>query len=143
MSQAYPRAAASAVVFRKDEVLLVQRGKGAYRGIWSLPGGAIELGETAEEAAARELGEETGLLASGLILGDVADVIIRDAGGAVETHYTIAVYAAERFSGTLAAGADAMDAAWSGPEARARLALTPGLEAVIGKAKRALEKGRQ
>jgi len=142
MPQAYPRAGVSVVVLQGDDVLLVQRGKGAYRGVWSLPGGAIELGETAEVAARRELLEETGLLASDLTLGDVADVILRDAEGAVETHYTIAVYVTDRVSGALAAAADALNAHWFGPEARLQLERTPGLEAVIGKASRALGKGK-
>jgi len=143
MSQAYPRAAVSAVVFRGHQVLLVKRGGGAYRGLWSLPGGVIELGETAVEAARRELLEETGLLASSLILGDVADAIVRDPRGAVENHYTIAVYVADPVSGTPAPGADALDAGWFDPEARARLERTPGLEAAIEKAKRAWAWGRQ
>jgi 8-oxo-dGTP diphosphatase len=140
--QAYPRAGVSVMVVQGDDVLLVQRGKGVYRGLWSLPGGAIELGETAEAAARRELLEETGLLASGLTLGDVADAVLRDAEGGVEAHFTIAVYATDQVSGSLAAAADALDARWFGPEARLHLECTPGLEAVIGRAKRALEKGK-
>jgi ADP-ribose pyrophosphatase YjhB (NUDIX family) len=140
--QAYPRAGVSAVVVQGDDVLLVQRGKGAYRGLWSLPGGAIELGETAEAAARRELLEETGLLASKLTLGDVADAILRDSEGAVEAHFTIAVYVTDSVSGSLAAAEDALDARWVGPEARQQLKRTPGLEAVIGRAKRALEKAK-
>ena len=97
-------------MFRGGDVLLVQRGKGIYRGAWSLPGGALELGETAREAAKRELLEETGLLALDLTLSDVADAILKDPGGAVETHYMVAVYASNRFSGTVAAGSDAPDA---------------------------------
>jgi len=143
MSQAYPRAGVSVAVLRGDGALLVQRGKGAYRGYWSLPGGAIGLGETAVEAARRELMEETGLLALDLTLGDVADAILRDAGGAVDTHYTIAVYVTDRISGTLAVGADAMDAGWFGPEARMHLKRTPGLEAAIERAKWALEKSKR
>ncbi|MGO9459375.1 MAG: NUDIX hydrolase [Rhodomicrobium sp.] len=143
MSQAYPRAGVSVAVLQADAVLLVQRGKGAYREFWSLPGGAIELGETATEAARRELLEETGLLASDLTLSDVADAILRNAGGAVETHYTIAVYVTDRVSGTLAAGADATDAGWFGPDARMHLKRTPGLEAAIEKAKKAWDKGKR
>lgn len=144
MSQAYPRAGVSVAVFQGDDVLLVQRGKeGAYRGAWSLPGGAIELGEPALAAAKRELLEETGLLASDLALGDVADVILRNAEGAVERHYTIAVYVTDQVSGTLAAGADALAAGWFSVEARAHLERTPGLEAAIKKAKRALDRDRR
>ncbi len=137
MPQAYPRAGVSVAVFRREDVLLVKRGKGIYRGFWSLPGGAIELGETVLEAAGRELFEETGLLASNLTLSDVADAIVRDASGAVETHYTIAVFAAKEVSGTLCAAADALDAGWFAPEDRSRLDLTPGLEQAIGKARKA------
>ena len=57
-----PRAGVSVALFKGEGVVLVQRGKGIYRGFWSLPGGAIELGETAMEAAQRELREETQLL---------------------------------------------------------------------------------
>jgi 8-oxo-dGTP diphosphatase len=143
MPQAYPRAGVSVVVIEGDDVILVQRGKGAYRGFWSLPGGAIELGETAEAAARRELLEETGLLASDLTLGDVADAILRNAEGAVEAHFTIAVYVTDRVSGSLAAAADARDARWFSPEARLHLKETPGLDAVIEKARRALETGKR
>ena len=57
---AWPRAAASGVVFRDApglvrEVLLIERGKGAMRGVWSLPGGHVEPGETVRDAARREI----------------------------------------------------------------------------------------
>jgi 8-oxo-dGTP diphosphatase len=143
MPQAYPRAGVSAALFKGNDVLLVRRGKGIYRGAWSLPGGAVELGETAFEAAKRELLEETGLLALELTLSDVADAIVRDSSGAVETHYTIAVYASDRFSGTVAAAGDAVDAAWFNVEAVASLERTPGLETAIGKARLALQKDKR
>ena len=51
----FPRGAASAAIFRGDDVLLIQRGKGALKGCWSLPGGHIEPGEPARDAALREV----------------------------------------------------------------------------------------
>ncbi len=142
MPQDYPQAGASAAIFKGSEVLLVRRGKGIYRGAWSLPGGKVELGETSLEAARRELLEETGLLALNLTLSDVADAIVRDSSGAVKTHYTIAVYASDRFSGTVAAGTDALEAGWFSAEAAQSLERTPGLEAAIEKARSALERDK-
>ena len=141
MSELYPRAGVSVAVFRgNDDVLLVQRSKGPYTGFWSLPGGSIRWGEAAADAGRRELEEETGLLASTLTLGDVADAIVRDCGGNTSMHYTIVVFAASGVSGALAASGDATDAGWFGREARKHLKRTPGLEAAIDNARRALDK---
>ncbi len=140
MCHDYPRVGASVAVFRGDDVLLVKRGKPPFEGFWSLPGGAIEWGETAVEAARRELREETGLLASNLTLGDVADGILKDGEGAVQAHYTVIVFAARDVTGAPAASGDAVDAGFFGSEARLRLHSTPGLEKAIGHAKLALEK---
>ena len=139
MPQPYPRAAVSVALFRGDEVLLIRRGKGAYEGAWSLPGGAIMMGEHAQDAARRELHEETGLLALELALGDVAGAIVRNHAGDIVAHFVISVFAADAWSGTLAPGDDASEAAWFGPEARGMLSCTPGLEQAIGRARRALE----
>ncbi len=140
-THAYPRAGASIVVFREDGVLLVQRGKRPYEGFWSLPGGEIQWGETAADAARRELQEETGLLASNLTLGDVADGILKDDEGVVIAHYTIVVFAARDVAGEPVAASDAARAAYFGPEERLRLQRTPGLETAIESARLALEKG--
>ncbi len=88
----WPRAAASAAIFRDDAVLLVERGKGAARGTWSLPGGHIEPGERAAEAARREVLEETGIEATIRGLVDVRDVIYRGGDGRLSVHYVLAVY---------------------------------------------------
>src|SRR5689334_9694358 len=88
----WPRAAASAVMFRYESVLLVLRDKEPAKDLWSLPGGAIEAGETAEDAARREVEEETGLIAHIEGLAGVYDVIDHDAAGKVVLHYVIASY---------------------------------------------------
>ncbi len=142
MTQSFPRAGVSVAVFRGEDVLLVQRGKGAYKGAWSLPGGAVQLGETAIEAAKRELHEETGLLASWLTLGDVANAILRDSEGSVEVHFMIAVFATDEVLGFLSPAADAADARWFSAGDRSHLSQTPGLEAAIEKARLALVRNR-
>jgi 8-oxo-dGTP diphosphatase len=140
MPQDHARAGVAAAVFKGGEVLLVVRGKGYYQGAWSLPGGAVELGEEAQDAARRELLEETGLLALDLTLGDVASAILKGPDGSVETHYMIAVFACEHFTGDLKAGGDAPEARWFAVEAIAGLKRTPGLEVAVGKAQAALRK---
>jgi 8-oxo-dGTP diphosphatase len=139
MPQPYPRAAVSVALFRGQEVLLVQRGKGAYEGSWSLPGGAIALGERAKDAAVRELSEETGLLALELCLSDVADAIVYGGAGEIVAHYVISVFAADAWSGTLNPASDARAAGWYGLEARSFLDTTPGLEDAIEQARKALD----
>jgi 8-oxo-dGTP diphosphatase len=87
----WPRCGASAAIFRGGEVLLIQRAKGAYTGLWSLPGGHVEPGETAKQAAAREVMEETGIEAEIGGLLDVHDIILRE-GDELKVHYMIAVF---------------------------------------------------
>jgi 8-oxo-dGTP diphosphatase len=142
MSQPYPRAGVSIAAFRGNEILLVRRGKEPYENMWSLPGGAVLLGEEAEEAARRELREETGLRAGSVIASGVADAIRRNRSGAIEAHYMIAVFATNEVSGQLAAGGDASDAGWFRDEARRRLDRTPRLEDAIEKARLALDIAR-
>ena len=88
-----PILAASTCVFRGCEVLLVKRGQALGRGLWSLPGGKVEAGETAESAALRELAEETGVTAR--VVGLVGDYTI-NAGQVI---YAISCFAAEHVNG--------------------------------------------
>jgi len=106
----WPRAGVSAAIFRGDAVLLIKRGKGPWRGLWSLPGGHIELGEYARAAAAREIREETGLSVEILGLADVHDVVVRDAAGALSAHYVLAVFYGRWVSGEPVAASDCLDA---------------------------------
>ena len=106
-----PRAAVSAVIARDGKILLVKRGCEPNMGLWSLPGGGIELGETAREAVAREVREETALIVEPGKVAGVFDVISED-GGRVRFHYVVITFFAEIVSGELDPGSDAADAQW-------------------------------
>ncbi len=93
-------------------VLLVRRGRAPNAGQWSIPGGAQELGETAETAARRELLEETGLAVGPLHLVANVDSITRDAERKVQYHYTILDFAALWVEGEPVAASDAAAAAF-------------------------------
>ena len=110
-----PIVAVGAVILDEDRVLLVQRGQEPLKGEWSLPGGAVEIGETLQAALIREVREETSL---DIVVGSVVDVldsIRRDPGGRAEYHYVIIDYACRirRGASTAAAcGTDAADVRW-------------------------------
>lgn len=84
-----PVPAVGAIVFRRSDVLLVKRGSEPNRGRWSVPGGALEAGETVEAAAVREVREETDLEVRAVRVADVRDLIERDADGRVRWHYVL------------------------------------------------------
>jgi 8-oxo-dGTP diphosphatase len=94
------------VVLKPDAVLLVRRGRAPSLGQWALPGGAQELGETAEDAARRELLEETGLAVGALQLAANVDSIHYDEAGRVQFHYTILDFAALWRTGEPVPGTD-------------------------------------
>ena len=94
------------VCLRGDSVLLIRRGTPPRQGEWSLPGGRIEPGERAADAALRELREETGVAAEITGLVDVVDGLFPEAG----RHYVLIDYAARWLSGEPVAGDDAVEA---------------------------------
>ena len=110
--QNYPRVAVGAVVFKEDKVLLVLRGKPPAEKQWSIPGGCVELGETLQEAAEREITEETGIVIHAKKPIYTFDVIERDEDGHIRFHYVIVDLAADYVSGELRAGDDAVDVSW-------------------------------
>ncbi len=107
-----PRVAVGAVVFHADRVLLVRRGKPPADGLWAIPGGTVELGETLAQAAEREIREETGIRITALEPIYVFDMVERDAAGRVRYHYVIVDLASHYRGGELQAGDDAAEARW-------------------------------
>jgi 8-oxo-dGTP diphosphatase len=141
-SQHWPKAAASAAIVRGDAVLLVQRGKGARAGTWSFPGGHIEPGETAADAAWREVREETGLDVEIVELVGVRDVVLRDGNGSLQAHYLLAVYAARWRGGEPLAASDTRDARFVALEDLHRYDLTEGLLGFIDRARQILDRAQ-
>ena len=105
-----PVPAVDAIVFRGDSVLLVKRRNEPARGLWSPPGGSLELGETAEAAARREVLEETGVVVRPLRVVDIRDVIERDPSGRVRWHYVLLGVLCEYASGEPVPSSDAENA---------------------------------
>ena len=104
-----PYVGVGVIVFRDQEVLLVKRNKEPNKGQWSIPGGRQMIGETATEAAQRELLEETGLKVDQLLLVDVVDAIIPDVEGKIKYHYTLVDYMGQWLSGESRPGDDAQE----------------------------------
>lgn len=107
-----PIVGAGMLVIEGGKVLLIKRGNEPNKGLWSIPGGMIRLGESPEEAAIRELKEETGFDAIIENLLGVFNVVIRDNYGKIKYHYVVIDYLGKVIGGTLRPGSDVMDAKW-------------------------------
>jgi 8-oxo-dGTP diphosphatase len=130
----WPRPAASAAIFRGDTVLIVERGKGAMPGVWSLPGGHVEPGERAKETAAREINEETGLVVTIEGLVDVHDVIIRNRERVLTAHYVLSVFWGRCAEGTPVAATDVLQARFVSIGEVDSYHMTPGAQRIIREA---------
>lgn len=110
-----PIVAVGAAVCHAGQVLVIRRGREPNSGIWTLPGGVVDLGESMREAAAREVREECGIeIEVGQVVG-VLDNIVHDVDGAIRFHYAIVDFAARYVSGELQLNDELMDAAWITP----------------------------
>lgn len=92
--------------------MLTMRGKDPSKGMWGLPGGVVELGETVEEAVIREVFEETGIKVKPVELITIFDSIHKDAEGKFLFHYILLEYLCEYVSGMVTPNSDAPDARW-------------------------------
>ncbi len=138
-----PRAipAASVLLFRDRDVLLVKRAKGGYAGLWSAPGGNQLNAERPIDTARRELREETGLTAGALHALATHMVQLAASPGSTQVIYEISVFVGiAPHDARPCAASDAADARFMSPHALANLQLTPGLDQLIGEARALLSR---
>jgi mutator protein MutT len=142
MSRDYPERpiiGVAAVVIENDRVALVRRGRPPAYGEWSLPGGAVELGETLEKAVVREVGEEIGLEIEVLELVAILDRIFLDRDGQVQFHYVLLDFLCRKTGGKLLASSDAISCAQIPFSALYRYKLTKETREVINRAYQRLD----
>ena len=129
-----PAVGVGVVVLNGPRVLLIRRANEPGRGQWSIPGGSVELGETLQEAARREVGEECGV---DVIIGshiDLYDLIDRDDQGRVRFHYVLVHFVAQYQKGQPRAGTDALEVAWASAQEVRSLTMPERLREVVLKA---------
>jgi secondary thiamine-phosphate synthase enzyme len=129
-----PVVSVGAVIVDGGRVLLIKRGQPPLQGRWSLPGGVVEIGETLQEALAREVREETGLeIEVGPVVA-VLDRIEREDDNRIEYHYVIIDYRCLVRGGRLTCGSDADDARWVSASDVASFNVTAAVAGVVHKA---------
>jgi ADP-ribose pyrophosphatase YjhB (NUDIX family) len=133
-----PFLAVSIAVFREGRALIARRAKAPLRGLYSLPGGVVEIGETLREAALRELREEVGLSAEITAFNDHVESIQRDEKG-VSGHYVIASFVGRWLAGEAHVTDEVDSVLWINPAEPLREPTTPGLHAILARAARLAE----
>ena len=126
-----PFVGVGAVVLVAQDIVLVKRRFEPLADEWSLPGGALELGETMTIGVAREIREETSLQVEVGPVIDVLDRIVRDDADQVQYHYVLVDFLCRVVGGTLAPGSDVSQAVLAAPNALEEYRLTSKARAVI------------
>ena len=135
--RAYPERpilAVSAAIIRDGRVLLARRNRGPAYGLWTLPGGVVEAGETLTEALIREIDEETRLTIEPVALAGHREVLVRDDAGKVERHFVILCFASRWIRGEPVLNEELAEANWLQPADLASLKTTDGLRDIVAAA---------
>ena len=106
----YPIISAGGVIIIDGKILMIKRRNEPEAGKWTIPGGAINIGERIKDGLKREIFEETGLCVDVKKLLDIMEKIIKDNQGKIKYHYLIADYLCEYVSGDINASSDALEA---------------------------------
>jgi 8-oxo-dGTP diphosphatase len=134
---ARPILAVSAAIFRDwrdGRVLIVRRARPPAAGLYTLPGGVVELGETLEQAVIREVREEAGLTIEPVALAGYREAIARDGAGRIERHFVILPFAARWLAGNLSLNEELAEARWLSSSELSGLDTTEGLAAIVAAA---------
>ena len=129
-----PLVGVGAVIVHHGRAVIVQRSTEPLKGEWSIPGGALELGETLRQAAEREAREETGLLVEAGEVLEVFDAIHTDPDGRIRYHYVLIDFLCKLVGGELCCGGDAAQARWIGSEELPGQPLAASTQRVLAKA---------
>jgi 8-oxo-dGTP diphosphatase len=132
--RAYPERpflAVSAAIVRDGKVLVVRRARNPGKGYHTLPGGAVEAGETLMDAVTREVREETALAIEPVALAGHREVILRDKAGKVERHFVVLCFASRLKSGELTMSEEIDEARWLAPSELGGLKTTEGLAEIV------------
>jgi ADP-ribose pyrophosphatase YjhB (NUDIX family) len=129
-----PFLAASAAIVREGKILVVRRARPPAIGLYTLPGGVVEVGETLMEAVAREVREETALEIEPVALAGFRETIVRDADSRVERHFIILCFASRWRAGDPVLNEELSEARWLDPAELASLPITPGLAEIVAAA---------
>jgi 8-oxo-dGTP diphosphatase len=124
----------SAAIVRDERILVVRRARAPALGVYTLPGGVVELGETLAEAVIREVREETGLAIAPVALAGFRETVVRDAEDRVERHFVILCFAAHWSGGEPVLNEELSEARWIRPAELASLETTPGLAEIVAAA---------
>jgi len=128
-----PRVGVGVVIFKKDQIVLVQRQNHPAQGEWSIPGGLVNIGETVRQAAQREIREECSLEIDNLEILDVFEYI-ENKNDSVKYHFIVLDYVADWKSGKLKAGSDAPQAQWVSVSDLDQISMKPQLKKMLTKA---------
>ena len=128
-----PLVGVGAIIIHQSKILIVKRANEPAKGLWSVPGGVVELGEYLHKAIKREVKEETGLEVGIERLIDAVDNIIYDEEGRIQYHYVLLDYLCQLRGGVLKAADDVYEIQWVPLRALQSLPITSSLNRVIAK----------
>jgi len=129
-----PYLAVSAAIIRDGRILIAQRARGPALGVWTLPGGLVEAGETLIEALIREVHEETAITVEPVALAGHREVVVRDDGGRVSRHFVILCFATRWIAGEPQLNEELSEARWLRPAELNELKTTDGLAEIVASA---------